>query len=174
MTAELENAAAPAAKAPTLADPVSQPQAAAAVATAPASGQPQAEAKPAATAIPCRPYTLPSGISEQAKTIYEKIKPILDTTPEHMNNAIGETPFCLSSEGNNKRIDTRIIYAFSEFLQESVKADPGSAGEVFKRMLALKIFLKHGDHFLFASALPLSPCMHICWFTDTRGRRTVR
>ena len=73
--------------------------------------------------------------------------------------AIGETPFCVSSEGTTKRVDTRVIYKFSEFLQEAVKADPDTIGEAFKRMLALKMFLKHGDHFLFASA-PLAARFH--------------
>lgn len=136
-------------------------------ASAPPQPAPPAAAAKAATVsvpIPSLPYTLPADISQKGQTLYEKIKPILDAKPEQIATSIGETQFCVATEGATKRINTAIVYVFSEFLQEALKANPDTCGEAFKRMIALKHFLKHGDHFLFLSARPR------CFLALTRQR----
>jgi hypothetical protein len=48
------------------------------------------------------------------------------------------------------------MFALHQLLQESLKANPESTVEVFKRMLAIKMMLKRPDDPAFASVLCVS------------------
>jgi hypothetical protein len=141
---------------PTLADPAPvqpQPRPAPTV-TAPAA--PATTTTPAAEpnklpAFPSQPYQLPSNISDRGKTLYGKLKPILDGPPQMVHQTLTETEWC-TTEGDKRKVDTRVIYALAELMQETVRAEPHTAAEVFKRMIAIKSFVQHSDDLMFSSA----------------------
>lgn len=146
---------APTLAAPTRPDPP-RPAPAALAAPAAAPAPVTAGASAQLPALPSRPYAPPDKLSTRGKEIYAKIKPILDGPPEAVPNTITETEFCIEVDGDRRRVDTRVVYAMSDFMREAVTLAPVATGEALKRLLALRMFLKHPDAFLFASA-HLSP-----------------
>jgi hypothetical protein len=102
---------------------------------------------------------MPPNISDRGKELYGKVKPILDAPPEEVHNALASTEFCVEVDGLKRRIDTRVVYVMSEYLQEAVQASPDTSPEAFKRLIGVKMFLNHEDNIVFASAPPVPPSL---------------
>lgn len=95
--------------------------------------------------IPSRPYVPPSNLSAKGRALYEKVKPILDNTIDKLAQTIVETEFCEATDENTRKIDIRILATLFELLGETMRADPNTASEVFKRFLSIKNMTRHSD-----------------------------
>lgn len=113
-----------------------------ATAPAPASGAPNGMQK---ITIPSRPYTPPSNLSAKGRAAYEKVKPVLDNTIDQLHKTIVDTEFCEATDENTRKIDIRILGTLFDLLGETMRADPNSAAEVFKRFLSIKNMTKRPD-----------------------------
>lgn len=102
-------------------------------------------------AIPSRPYVAPAGLSEHGQKIAKELKSVLEGPADRVVETLLDTPFCESTGENSRRVDTRVMFALHQLLQETLKANPESTVEVFKRMLAIKIMLKRPEDAAFAS-----------------------
>jgi hypothetical protein len=113
--------------------------------------------------IPSKPYQVPAGLSDLGRRIYADLKSVLDGPADKVGETLLNTPFCESTGKNTRRVDTRVMFALHQLLQETLKANPESSVEVFKRMLAIKMMVNRPDDPAFAST-PRITC--------TRGFRT--
>lgn len=95
--------------------------------------------------IPSRPYIPPSNLSAAGRALYEKVKPILDNTIDKLAQTIVDTEFCEATDENTRKIDIRILQTLFDLLGETMRADPNSAAEVFKRFVSIKNMTKRAD-----------------------------
>lgn len=109
--------------------------------------------------IPSKPYKAPAGLSELGQKIHTELKSVLEGLADKVGETLLETPFCESTGDNTRRVDTRVMFALHQLLQETLRADPESIVEVFKRMLAIKMMLKRPDDAAFASTFCIT---HAC------------
>lgn len=129
---------------------------------------PEAPVKPAAgpqglQGIPSKPYQVPTNLSEHGKKLYTELQSVLDGPADQVAETLLQTAFCETAGENTRRVDTRVMFALHQLLTETLKANPESTVEVFKRMLAIKMMLKRPDNTSIASACCLS--FHICIHT---------
>jgi hypothetical protein len=115
-----------------------------------ANGQPD---KPIPPGIPSKPYKPPPNLSEQGRELYESLKSVLDGPADRIGHTLLETSFCEEAGDNTRRVDTRVMFVLHQLLQETMKAQPDSTIEPFKRMLAIKMMIQKPDDPGFASVL---------------------
>lgn len=102
--------------------------------------------------IPSRAYEAPPGLSAKGRAAYDKVKPILDKTIDQLHKTIVDTEYCEATDENTRKIDIRILGTLFDLLGETMRADPNSASEVFKRFLSIKNMTKRPDDPAVASA----------------------
>eukprot|EP00892_Ulva_mutabilis_P009680 jgi/Ulvmu1/7084/UM033_0145.1 len=95
--------------------------------------------------IPSRPYVPPPNLSAAGRALYEKVKPVLDNTIDKLAQTIVDTEFCEATDENTRKIDIRILQTLFDLLGETMRADPNSASEVFKRFVSIKNMTKRAD-----------------------------